>query len=161
MRPRLLGGVIVAVLITAMASIALADEAKDAAIQKDRNQIQGTLRVVTHIINGNKAKDEDARKPTVVNGSDGTWGVWSEGKEITKGTSTFDPTQTPKTLDFTPTEGDDAGKQLFGIYELGEDARKMCFAPLGKGRPADFASAPGSGFICLTFERVKSPLIMP
>jgi uncharacterized protein (TIGR03067 family) len=101
--------------------------------------------------------DEDARKLTVVNGSDGTWSVWSEGKEITKRTSTFDPTKTPKTLDFTPTEGDDAGKQLFGIYELGDNTRKMCFAPLGKGRPSDFASAPGSESICLTFERVKSP----
>ncbi len=65
--------------------------------------------------------------------------------------------KTPKTLDFTPTEGDDAGKQYFGIYELGENNRKMCFAPLGKGRPSDFSSSPGSEHICLTFERVNSP----
>jgi uncharacterized protein (TIGR03067 family) len=157
MRPRLFGVAVVAFLFTATAAIALADDAKDAAIQKDRNQIKGTWRVVTLIVNGNKAKDEDARKLTVVNGSDGTWSLWSEGKEVTKGTSTFDPTTTPKTLDFTTTEGDDAGKLYFGIYELGENSRKMCFAQLGKGRPSSFESTEGSGVICLTFERVKSP----
>ena len=157
MRHRFSGRAIVGFLVTAMAAIASADDGTDAAIQKDRNQIKGTWRVVVLVANGDLAKDEDARKITVVNGSDGTWSVWSEGKEITKGTSIFDPTKTPKTLDFTQTEGDDAGKEYFGIYELGDTTRKMCFAPLGKGRPTAFASTPGSGFICLTFERVKSP----
>ena len=35
--------------------------------------------------------EEDAKKLTVVNGSDGTWNLRSEGKEISKGTSTIDP----------------------------------------------------------------------
>ena len=157
MRHILFGGAMVGALITATAAIASADDAKDAAIQKDRNQIEGTWRVVVLVVNGNMAMDEDARKLTVVNASDGTWSLWSEGKEITKGTSTFDPTKSPKSLDFTTTEGDDAGKQLYGIYELGENTRKMCFAPLGQGRPTEFLSSPGSQHICLTFERVKSP----
>lgn len=156
MRLRLLGRSIVGALITAIAATAFADDVKDAAIQKDRNQIKGTWRVVELVVNGNMAKDEDARKLTVVNGSDGTWSIHSEGKEITKGTSTFDPTKTPKTLDFTPTEGDAAGNQYVGIYELGENTRKMCFAPQGKGRPADFSSSLGSDIICVTFEREKS-----
>lgn len=156
MRYRLLGRVIVSALITATAATASADDPKDAAIQKDRNQIRGTWRVVALVVNGNNAEDEDARKLTVVNGSDGTWSLWSEGKEITKGTSTFDPTKNPKTLDFTPTDGEGKDKQYLGIYALGDNTRKMCFAPMGKGRPSDFASAPGSEYIFLTFERVKS-----
>ncbi len=157
MRLRLPGWTIVGALIAATSAIASADDAKDAAIQKDRNQIKGTWRVVVLVVNGNTAMEEDARKLTVVNGSDGTWSLYSEGKEVTKGTSTFDPTKSPKTLDFTPTEGDDAGKQFFGIYELGENTRKMCFAPLGKGRPADFSSSPGTEIICVTFEREMTP----
>jgi len=157
MRLRLLGRAIASALITATAAIALADDGKDASIQKDRNQIKGTWRVVVLVVSGNKAMDEDARKLTVVNGSDGSWSLRSEGKEINKGTSTFDPTTTPKTLDFTMTEGDEAGNQYFGIYELGENTRKMCFAPLGKERPTEFSSTAGSGLICLTFERVKTP----
>ena len=156
MRHRLVARAVVGALITAIAAIASADDAKDAAIQKDRNQIKGTWRVVVLVVNGSTAKEEDARKLTVVNGSDGTWSLYSEGKNISKGTSTFDPTKTPKTLGFTPTEGDTKGDQFFGIYELGKNTRKMCFAPLGKGRPADFSSTPGSEHICLTFEREKT-----
>ena len=107
-------------------------------------------------INGNKAKDEDANKITVVNGSDGTWSVRSEGKEISKGTSTFDPTKKPKTIDFTPTEGDAKGDLFLGIYKLGNNTRKLCFAPSGKDRPTEFSSTPDNQHILLTFERVKA-----
>ncbi len=72
MRHRLLGRAIVGALVTATAAIAVADDAKDAAIQKDRNEIKGTWRVVVLVVNGNTAAEEDARKLTVVNGSDGT-----------------------------------------------------------------------------------------
>jgi len=97
--------------------------------------------------------EEDARKFTVVNGSDGTWSLLSEGTEISKGTSTIDPLKKPKTIDFTPTEGEGKGNQYLGIYELGEKTRKICFAPSGKDRPTKFASTPGSEFILVTFER--------
>jgi uncharacterized protein (TIGR03067 family) len=157
MRLKLVGRGIVGVVIMATAAITSADDAKDAAIQKDRNQIKGTWRVVELVVNGNQAMEEDARKLIVVNGSDGNWSLSLEGKEITKGTSVFDPTKSPKAIDFMPTVGDEAGSQYFGIYELGENTRKMCFAPLGKERPTEFSSTEGSGLICLTFERVKTP----
>jgi uncharacterized protein (TIGR03067 family) len=104
-------------------------------------------------INGNKSADEDAKKLSVVNGSDGTWTLRSEGQQISKGTSTFNPTKKPKTIDFTVTEGEGIGNQYRGIYELGEKTRKLCFAPPGKERPTEFASAPGSEHIFVTFER--------
>jgi uncharacterized protein (TIGR03067 family) len=147
---------LVAALVLLTVGIAFADDAKEAAIRSDRNKIKGTWRIVKLVADGNEVREEEARKLTVVNGSDGTWSLWSEGQELTKGTSTFDPTTTPKSLDFTPTVGDSAGKQYVGIYELGENTRKMCFAAIENGRPRDFVSTPGSGMICLTFERVES-----
>lgn len=131
------------------------DLANDNAIKKDRKQIEGTWRIVALEVNGNKAMDEDAKKLAVVNGSDGSWSLRSEDKEISKGTSTIDPTKKLKTIDFTPTEG--AGKDNFylGIYELGEKTRKLCFAPPGKERPTEFSSTPGSEIVLVTFEREK------
>lgn len=128
---------------------------REEAIKQDRKRIAGTWRVVALEVNGNKAMEEDARKLTVVNGSDGTWTLFSEGKEISKGTSTFDPTKKPKAIDFTPTKGEGKGKQYLGIYELGERTRKLCFAPPGKDRPAEFSSTPGSEYVLVTFEREK------
>ena len=131
-------------------------DAKDEAIKKDRKQIEGTWRVVALEVNGNKAMDEDAKKLTWSTAPDGTWSLLSEGKEISKGTSTIDPTKKPKTIDFTPTEGEGKGNQYLGIYELGEKTRKMCFAPPGKERPTEFTSTPGSEHILVTFEREKA-----
>lgn len=140
----------------AFATFASDDDAKGEAIKKDRNRIQGTWQATSLTINGNKAKDEDAKKITVVNGDDCTWIVRSEGKEISKGTSTFDPTKKPKTIDFTPTEGGGKGDQFFGIYQLGRNTRKLCLAPSGKNRPMKFSSTPENQHILVTFERVKS-----
>jgi uncharacterized protein (TIGR03067 family) len=75
--------------------------------------------------------------------------------EISKGTSTFDPTKKPKTIDFTPTEGEGKGNLYLGIYELGENTRKLCFAPAGKERPTEFSSTPSNEHILVTFEREK------
>jgi len=144
-----------------MTTVATADGAKDEAIKKDRKRIKGTWRIVVLEINGKEAKEEDVKKLTVVNRSDGTWCVRSEGKAISKGISIFDPTQKPKTIDFTPTEGGDAGDQHLGIYELGDETRKLCFAPPGKERPREFTSAPGSEHILVVLERVKVESSVP
>jgi uncharacterized protein (TIGR03067 family) len=139
-----------------MAVISFADDAKDEAIKKDRKKIEGTWRIVALEINGNKASEEDAKKLTVVNGVDGSWSLNSEGNEVSQGTSTIDPTKKPKTIDLTPTVGDEKGKQFLGIYEVGENTRRLCFAPLGKERPTEFSSTSGSEHILVTFERVKA-----
>ena len=153
MRYSLFSLLIVGTLLTTIAS---ADHAQNEAIKKDRKRIEGTWKITALETNGNKSKDEDVKKLTVVNGDDGTWSVRPEGKEISKGTSTFDPTQKPKTIDFTPTEGGGKGDQFLGVYELRKNVRKLCFAPSGKARPTEFSSTAENQHILVTFERVKS-----
>ncbi|QDU31697.1 hypothetical protein ETAA8_68570 [Anatilimnocola aggregata] len=155
MRTTFCGFWIVGALLVAITAIASADDAKDEAIKKDRKLIEGTWRIVTLEVNGNKSNDEDAKKLSVVNGPDGVWNLLSEGKEVAKGTNSFDPTKKPKTIDFTITEGGGKGSVHLGIYELGEKSRKLCFAPPGKDRPSEFTSTPGSEHILVTFEREK------
>jgi hypothetical protein len=46
------------------------------------------------------------------------------------------------------------GRQYLGIYEVGENTRKMCFAPAGRPRPDAFTSEQGSGRILVELERV-------
>jgi len=143
-------------ILTSMSAIASADDAKDKAIENDRKLLEGTWRIVFLEINGNRSKDEDARKFTVVNGSDGKWSLHSEGKEIIKGTNAIDPTQKPKQIEITLTAGQDKGKSFLGIYELGEKTRKLCFAPAGKNRPTAFTSTSGNEHILVIFEREKT-----
>jgi uncharacterized protein (TIGR03067 family) len=141
------------IIIASGALLAATDDAREYAIKKDRGQIEGTWRVVALEVNGEKASEENAKKIMVINGSDGTWSLRAEDKEISKGISTFDPTKTPKHLDFMPTEGERKGDHFMGIYELGEKTRKLCFAPAGKVRPTEFSSTQGSEHILVTLER--------
>ena len=64
---------------------------------------------------------------------------------------------TPHKIDFTPTTGDAKDKLHVGIHELGDDVRKLCFAPAGKDRSTEFSSDSDSGNILVIFEPMKSP----
>jgi uncharacterized protein (TIGR03067 family) len=143
-------------LLTGIGVLAAADDEKQTAIKKDRKQYEGTWRVVSLEINGNKAGDEDAKKITVVNKSDGVWILQVNGDKVTEGTSEIDPTKTPKTIDFMETEGDNKGKICLGIYELAGDTRKLCFSQPGKDRPTEFSAPAGSNHTLVVFKREKN-----
>jgi uncharacterized protein (TIGR03067 family) len=132
------------------------DEAAKEAIRKDRKLYEGTWRVTSLVVNGVKAEEADARKITVANNADGTWIIKVDGKQITYGTSTFDPRKKPKHIDFVPSDGDNQGQTHLGIYEIEGDKRKLCFANPGKDRPKEFKSESGDDHILVTFERVKA-----
>jgi len=141
--------------VTTLVASASAESDRQEAIEKELNKIAGTWRIVSLVVDGNRVNDQDAQKFTVVNQSDGTWTFRSGEKVVAKGKSTFDPTLQPKTVDIMPTEGDAKGQVFDGIYELGQEERKICFAPVGKPRPTEFASPPGSGQILVKLERAS------
>ncbi len=142
--------------LTALTAVVSADDKQAAAIQKDRNLIAGTWQIEVLEINGNRSAGEDVKQLTVVNGADGTWSLRSEGNEVGRGTTTIDPSQSPKTIDIQPTSGQDQGKTYRGIYELGKTSRKLCFAPAGKDRPTAFSSNAENQHIFVKFKRLQT-----
>ena len=77
------------------------------------------------------------------------------GDTTYKGTHKLDPTAKPKTIDITPTNGDNKGKTSLGIYDLDGDTLKICWAPAGKDRPTEFKSADGSGVFLAVHKKAK------
>ena len=144
-------------LVAAIASSAAqADESREQAIKKDRELIKGTWRVVAVEENGEKTEiPKEGEVTKVVNDAEGGWEMFEGGRSIAKGTSTLDPSKTPKSIDIVVTEGDAKGAKFSGIYELGDNARRLCFDPFGKTRPSAFAATKGCGFLTFFFERVK------
>ena len=130
-------------LLFAMTGPLTADDAKDEAIKKDRKKYEGTWRVVSLEVDGNKLPEEDAKKFTVVNEADGKWAIEVEGKVIARGTSEIDPTKKPKAVDLTVTEGDNKGQTVLGIYEFEDDTRKVCLGRPGEERPTEFSPKAG------------------
>lgn len=141
-------------LATVAVSASLGDDNEE-AVKHDRKLYEGTWKAIALEIQGNKSMDEDVKKISVVNGSDNTWSLRVDGKEISKGTNTIYPTQKPKTIDFKPTEGEGKDQVYLGIYEIDEKTRKLCFAPAGKPRPTEFSSTADNQHIIVTFERDK------
>jgi uncharacterized protein (TIGR03067 family) len=146
---------VVALFLAAAVPLAAAGDAKEEAIKKDQMKYEGVWQVVSLEIDGNKTDEQDAKKITVVNEADGKWRLEVDGKVIARGTSEIDPTKKPKAIDLTGTEGDDKGKTVLGIYEIGDDERKVCYAKAGMERPDDFSAPAGSGRILAVLKRLK------
>lgn len=147
------------VLVLAMSLASPAQDApgsKEEAVKKDHLAIEGLWQAVSVEVNGNAVNPDDVKKITTDNGRDGEWTLLVEGKEIADGTSTIDPTVTPKTIDFKTTKGANAGQTTYGIYEMTENTRRICYAEPGRPRPADFSAPAGSGRILAVFERVAA-----
>ena len=150
--------VIFLVLASASACALAADTSdKQEAIEADRSMLAGEWRVVSIVANGNTNADPVVARVTVVNGLDGTWSLLSNGKIIAEGTSTIDPTASPKTIDLKSRRGsveNARGTHYHGIYEVHETTRRLCFVPADKPLPRSFAGGRETGQILVTFERV-------
>jgi uncharacterized protein (TIGR03067 family) len=142
-----------AVVIVVPAVVSLAAD-KDEAIARDHALIEGRWRVVSMVVNGSAVADEDARRIVVVNGRQGEWEVIVDGNRAVRGTSTIDPTTSPREIDAEVTEGDGAGRKMLGIYETSEKTRRVCYAGADRSRPGEFTSEPGSERTLVVFERL-------
>ena len=132
-----------------------ANDVNSDTVRKEREIYQGAWKVTALEADGSRLSEDDCARVTVFNELDGRWTVKLEGAVIWQGTSTINPTKNPKTIDFRPTEGADVGKIFFGIYELGKETRRLCYAEAGKERPRDFSAKSGSGQVLITFERER------
>lgn len=133
-----------------VASVGVGDEPDPVA--RDQAAYAGTWRVVTIEADGTPQPARD-RNIIVVNRDDGSWTMTIDGREASSGTSTIDPLATPPEIDIEVTAGDGAGSKISGIYELGENCRRLCFRGAGEWRPREFATQPGSKAVLVTFER--------
>jgi uncharacterized protein (TIGR03067 family) len=142
-----------------------ADKPEDNALQRGRESLEGTW-VVASVVRDPRERGEGEAKglEVVVKGEKVVVKDPAEDKPLGGLVIKIDPTRTPKTLDAWSDETafgksvEDILKEppALGIYELGGDTLRVCWAPPEKReRPTEFASKPGSGHSLLVLRREK------
>jgi uncharacterized protein (TIGR03067 family) len=138
--------------ITFVATLFLTvDAAKDDAIKKELEKLQGTWQLVSAETDGKPAPEETIKKVKVV--IQGAKHTVYFGEEVIAKEIAFqiDPSADPKTVDDTLPDG----KMIHGIYELDGDTLTSCVAAVDKERPTEFVSKPGTGHTLRVFKREK------
>jgi uncharacterized protein (TIGR03067 family) len=130
-----------------------AGEPSQEAIQKELQKFQGTWQLVSSVSNGKEVPDDHVKNiKVVIKGNKHT--VYYGDKEVAKNVPfQIDPSKNPKTVDDILKDG----KKILGIYEIKGNTLKSCVATVGKDRPTQFVSKPGSGHALRIFKRAEKP----
>jgi uncharacterized protein (TIGR03067 family) len=131
----------------------IAADAKDDDAKKELKKLEGNWQVISMEIDGQKMPEEDAKQYTVLIKGD-KYTLKMQDNPINQGTIKVDPTKKPKTIDITPTDGDNSGKTMLGIYEQDGDTQKTCYTQPDKPRPTKFSSEGGNTLI--VYKKMKS-----
>ena len=121
--------------------------------QQDLEKFQGTWKLASATRDGKALADKVKQITIVFKGDTFRFPELAEYATSKEGTIKLDATKTPKQMDATST----GGEVMLGIYDLEGNRYKVCFAPVGKPRPSEFVSTPGSGYILQFWERPKLP----
>jgi uncharacterized protein (TIGR03067 family) len=129
-----------------------ADAPKDATA-KEYAQFAGTWTFVSLEVAGKRIPLEALKGHVLVLKGDRFEMSSPEG--VAKGTFTFNLQTKPKQLDVTFTDGPQKGQSIKAIYKLEGDTYTLCLDTIGKERPAEFASKPGTGLVLEVLRREK------
>ncbi len=134
-----------ALLVLAVGLLVAADAKEDTA-KKELKKLEGTWQVVSMEMDGQKQPEDDAKQFKVIIKGD-KYTLKRGDDTVNQGTFTIDATKKPKTIDIKPTEGDNSGQTMLGIYEQDGDTQKTCYAQPDKKRPTKFSSDDGQTLI--------------
>ncbi len=129
---------------------ALAVQAGDA---RKNDSLEGTWLPESAEIGG-KPFPDDVRKTIKLVIKDNKYTV-TVGEQPDKGTMKLKPSEKPKQMEITGTEGPNKGKTILAIYERDGDTLRICYDLSGKNYPTAFKSKEGTQLFLVTYRREK------
>src|SRR5262249_7192505 len=127
---------------------------KEGANKNELEKFQGKWVLVSISFDG-KAWEEDEMKDRFVMFKGEKRTRLYKDKERGTASLKIDPSKNPAQLDSTDEDGPGKGVTTNGIYKFDGDTLTVCMGGIGKDRPTEFASKPGSGTILAVHKRAK------
>ena len=139
------------ILLIAVCSVAISGGCGTA--KEDEKNLDGTW-VVESVLRDPREKNKDEGKGLrcVIEGTKVVAKMPGEDKPCGALIIKIDPIEKLKTMDIRPEGEKDT---ILAIYELEGDTLRVCWSPLGKERPTEFASKPGTGHALVVLRREK------
>lgn len=132
--------------VGALVGCQIREDARSTPLDPEFQALQGHWIMVSSICCGEEMPSEMVRKISrQINGNLSIITVEEEnGPKQFTGTIHLDAKTQPKSIDISLTSGEAKGNTVLGIYEIKGDQVRMCFSTVGKPRPKEFSSTPGS-----------------
>jgi len=142
-------------LIPILGLVAAVTLLAETAEEKERQRLAGTWQLESIEVGGNKVENDDLKKISLTF-RDGVIEL-QIGPDVKDKGMTFllDVTKTPKTIDMTPSEGQDKDQVKRGIYKLEEGTMTLCLALKGDTRPTEFSTQQGDNFVLAVLRKQK------
>jgi uncharacterized protein (TIGR03067 family) len=153
-----MSGVAVLTMVSLFAGVrsqAAGGKANEEAVAKDLQAFKGTWRMTSKEEDGKKFSAAEIRDVIATANGEGRVSVRRGEKVIGGGTIKLNPTQRPRAIDITFTEGEHKGKTALGIYKIDSDGFRVCIARVGDERPTEFSARAGSRRILIVYKREK------
>src|SRR5262245_28391073 len=131
------------------------DKGKPLPTEAAEVKLQGEWQLETLVVRGSAlGQDQVKGRTLVIEGNTIRHTAW--GRDLERGTVALDPAKKPPTIDQTFDKGESlGGMTLKGVYRVDGDTLTICNGPLGKDRPSDLVSKPGSGDSLFVYRRAK------
>jgi uncharacterized protein (TIGR03067 family) len=107
-------------------------------------EFEGEWRMPSGVMDGKAMSPADVRWVKRVTHGDQTT-VLAGPQTMLKVTFSFDPAQSPRSIDYLNLAGANKGERQQGIYKLEDDVLTVCVAAPGAPRPREFESVAGDG----------------
>ena len=131
--------------------LVLGAQGDDAALKKEKAALQGVWKITS--FETTKGKDADSVGATLEFDKDGKNVTYKHNNETKKGTFKLNPAGKPKEIDIVT---DDQDKTVEAIYQIEKTTLKICLSNQGSdGRPSEFATKEGKGFVVIVLEKAK------
>ena len=137
-------------LMIAAAVLALGAAPRD----DDKDELKGTWTLVSSIKNGETVVPEGI-EGTRVNFDGKEYKLTRAGEVLEQGTYTIDASKTPREIDVKPSQGNDKGKTIKGIFRCAGKTLRACVAEPDEARPKDFDARSNKEHMEFEYQRVE------